>query len=305
MSLMAGIFKGISTKADSKLVYETNRAFPRHAFPDDDLDCWGLRMESLQQLLVERGRYSRARAENILVDPGAKRKEGAAAWLSTELEKLRKSERVIGSAPVLTGAALSRLTISDLAITMLQFLEEPPGTNLICLLQQLLDVDRHRARLAAKRGNVLTSVIEEARGRLVGRAYSVRQLAKLAAVDPSSISRWRRSASYQQMIDTQIESYQETLRFLIQEGEDRGLSRAKAAEQALAVQDARPTLKRYRAELAQRLSVAKSISDVRQIWERHVEHPMECGVVSSSSDDRFIALFLGRARELDPPAAER
>jgi hypothetical protein len=273
--------------------------FPRYMHPDDDIDCCRRRMEGLRLLLIKRGGFNPSTALNILLDPRAQTKERAASWLSTELQRLREAERVLGSAPVLTGSMLSRLTISDLAMTMLQFLEEPPGTNLICLLQELLDVDRHRTRLATEPGDTfIKATIEEARGSLMGMTYGVRKLAKLVAVHPSSISRWRRLAIYRQNVEEQIESHQERLCFLIQEAEEKGLSRTKAVERALAVEDARFSLKKYRAELSKRLSEAKRSSDVRKIWQRHVEHPTNCG--DPSREARVIDLFCARIIELEP-----
>jgi hypothetical protein len=300
MWLLAKVFTGPSTEDDRKLVWDGNRGFPRHAFPDEDLDCYVRRMHSLQQLLVERGRFSRSTAQRILVDSKAKTKERASAWLSTELRKLRNSERVTGAAPVLTRSALSRLTISDLAITMLQFLNEAPGTNLICLLQELLDVDRHRARRATEPGEAFVgAAIEEARGNLTGKSYGVRQLAKLARVNPSTISRWRRLDAYRKEVADQFKDQKERLRFLIEEAQHQGLSRAKAVEHALAAEKARSSLRAYRRELSRRLSVVRKLSDLRQVWERHVEHPMDWGAVSPSTRQRVFDLFDARLQEIE------
>src|SRR5208337_1491290 len=74
-------------------------------------------------------------------------KERVATWLSTELAKLRKAYR-LGDHPVRRQKALSKLIISDIAMTMLESGgRSAPGKNLLRLLEELLDIDRHRATL--------------------------------------------------------------------------------------------------------------------------------------------------------------
>ncbi len=169
MSLLKRLWEGTQTVEDDLNVW-SDAGWPRHCFHDDDLDRWVDRLNGLRDLLVQRGGFSAKSATKALVNPDPKSKERTALWLSSELAKLRKTEQQVGAAPVRTGAALSRLTIADLAITMVQFLEGPPGENLICLLQELLDVDRHRKALAENPGNEFTrAAMTEAIGALRGR----------------------------------------------------------------------------------------------------------------------------------------
>jgi hypothetical protein len=300
MSLLAPLLNGTWSDAEAALLWGTRRPFPRHMFPDVDYGGFQNRMETSLQLLIERGGFSPSTSMKILVDGRAKTKERAAAWLRKELERLQNSERVLGSAPVLTGSAMSRLTISDLAISMLQILNEAPGTNLICLLQGLLNVDRHRFQLAKDPDPSQDSAaMHDARSKLTGKTLTVRRLAEIADADPSSISRWRRTTAYKQEVEALVESYQERLRFLIQEGRAHGLSLENAVERALELDDARSVYKKYRAELSEKLNTAKNITEVRRIWRQHVEHAIAWGTFFPTTADRVTDLFEARINELE------
>jgi hypothetical protein len=131
-------------------------------------------------------------------------KERVAAWLRSELNKLRKAERC-GEHPVRRQKALSRLTISDIAITLLESGERcAPGKNLVCLLQELLDVDRHRATLAQSAmysDDFIDAATLDGEGESEGKTYSARQLARLVGVSPGTIIAWRELPRYRFYVD--------------------------------------------------------------------------------------------------------
>ncbi len=171
---------------------------------DGNLDAFMHRMDRLCELLVERGSFSRDEASNVLVsittnqiNKAFELTERAAEWLRIELKNLRDGEKVEGKAPVLTGQSLSRSLIADVAMTMVEGLQEQPGPELIALLMELLNVDRHRRSLAAAHSEEKNrAVYLEAQVPNIG----VRELAKAAGVAPSTITAWRRDPNYQKHV---------------------------------------------------------------------------------------------------------
>ncbi len=171
---------------------------------DGNLDAFMHRMDRLCELLEERGSFSRDEVSNVLVsittnqiNKAFELTERAAEWLRIELKNLRDGEKVEGKAPVLTGQSLSRLLIADVAMTMVEGLQEQPGPELIALLMELLNVDRHRRSLGAAHSeekDIAVSV--DAQIPNVG----VRELAKHVGVAPSTITAWRRAPDYQKHV---------------------------------------------------------------------------------------------------------
>jgi hypothetical protein len=131
-------------------------------------------------------------------------KERVALWLRTELGKLRKGGRK-GEAPVRRRKVLSKLVIADIAITMLESGGLcAPGGNLLQLLEELLDVDRHRATLAQDpiySDQFINAADMEADARLQGKTYSARELARIVKVAPETIITWRKSDAYKRRRD--------------------------------------------------------------------------------------------------------
>ena len=195
-------------KKQPRLVNEKPELFwdtlPDHQKFDGNLDAFLHRMNRLSELLEERGSFSRDEVSNVLVSISTDQinkafelTERAAEWLRIELKNLRDGEKVEGKAPVLTGQALSRLLIADLAMTMVAGLEEQPGPELIALLMELLNVDRHRRSLAAAHSEEKDiAVAVDAQIPNVG----VRELAKHVGVAPSTITAWRRDPGYEKDI---------------------------------------------------------------------------------------------------------
>jgi hypothetical protein len=171
--------------------------WPRHVLADVTLDAFFRRMSAHQQLLIEKGGFQSKQAVRALNAPDPESKEQVAVWLSSELNKLREGERRAGAAPMRWGQALPRAEMADLAMTMLEACEAPPGENLICLLQELLDVDRHRKALAEKPGEeFVNAAYFEAANELQGRTTGVREIARKVSVSPAAVSGWKKLDNY-------------------------------------------------------------------------------------------------------------
>jgi hypothetical protein len=118
-------------------------------------------------------------------------KEEVAAWLRGELKKLRDSKK----------ATLDRVEIADLAMTMLEQLVQlgEVGKELLCLFQELLDVDRHRKKMTPSE-KLRWCAAHDGLAIQNGKILRVRELARRAGVRPSAVVDWRRSAIYHREI---------------------------------------------------------------------------------------------------------
>ena len=112
--------------------------------PPEDIER---RLSRCENAIIESGRFSREEACLAVVNVTPATKEAVARWLRTELSLLRAGEDTPGRAPVIRGEALSRLVIADIAMTMFEACNAPPEDNLMYLLEELLDLDRHRATI--------------------------------------------------------------------------------------------------------------------------------------------------------------
>jgi hypothetical protein len=165
-----------------------------------------LRINSLFNLLRKRGPASISfdALFHALRSPEIGSKEQVALWLRDELKKVRKSE---------TGNALSRIEIADAAMTMIErwlglrdlTCDLPPdgsGVNLLGLLRELLDVDRHRAALAEKSGRLEYCALTEAVATCCyGEHLSDNELAQRCGVSRVTVLNWRRSAAYRRELE--------------------------------------------------------------------------------------------------------
>jgi hypothetical protein len=161
------------------------------------------RWNRLRTLMIEKGHFSEEQATKATNDPSPDSKEPIASWLRKELKELREKEKIVSAAPVLNGKTLSRSVIADLAMTMVELCASQPGENLICLLQELLGVDRHRASQADKPIEAFQKAAQfDAQLAIQGKRIGVRPLAKIVSVDISTISRWRRNPDYNEAVAT-------------------------------------------------------------------------------------------------------
>jgi hypothetical protein len=172
-------------------------------------NAWQDRMAGLQRILEAKGGFSRvpsawgqSQAHTALWSRRSEDTEPIALWLRGELKKLRAGEKQVGAAPVLSGNALSRLVIADIAMTMLEACE-CPGENLRCLLRELFDLDRHRWALGEKRNKAFEDAAEiDARA-----TYGLRELARQVRVSPSTLKGWRASPDYQRLVARYRDDY--------------------------------------------------------------------------------------------------
>ena len=170
------------------------------------------RLNALETLMIEKGHFSTEQATKATNDPSPISKEPIASWLSAELKKLREYEKIVSKAPVLKGETLSRLVIADLAMTMVEMCALQPGENLICLLQELLNVDRYRASQAGKPSEAFQQATHiDAQMTVQGKNIGVRQLAKVVSVDAGTISGWRNDPDYQTAVEMHKSAYSRLL----------------------------------------------------------------------------------------------
>jgi transposase-like protein len=131
------------------------------------------------------------------LEPEIADSEKVARWLRRELAELRKEEKILGAAPILNDNKLSRPVISDMAMTMLEKIGVPPGPELLALLKELLNVDRHRRTLTkAKNPKKNAAIYME----VYEPGLSDRQLAKKVGVAHSTISAWRRDPDFKRRV---------------------------------------------------------------------------------------------------------
>src|SRR5689334_20594421 len=94
---------------------------------------------------------------------------------------------------------LSRIEIADTAITMLEALDDGGkiGDDLLCLLQELLGVDRHRKALSDKERKYSRAVTIKAALRFYGSGIGVRELARSVGVSQGTTAAWEKSPEFQ------------------------------------------------------------------------------------------------------------
>jgi hypothetical protein len=146
--------------------------------------------------MVQRGGFEEKEAAEAIESPEPEKKEEAARWLRWELKRLDILQQQNGGALVLTGEALSRVVISDLAITLLQYCNGKPGLNLVYLIAELLGVDCHRTSLTKQErkkwhlSNIVASL------NILGEQWSDRKLAKIVGISPTTVAEWKRDPEF-------------------------------------------------------------------------------------------------------------
>jgi hypothetical protein len=171
---------------------------PQYLWPDRTLEATLHRKWAVSDLIEKRGGFSHHVASLALTDPAWETKETVASWLRKELGVLRDAEAKSGSAPVRLLGVLSRTEISDVAVELLECIG---GEALVCLFQELLDIDRHRKSLADGFIQLDKAAQTEAQLELQGVKIGVRELAKEMAVSPSTVTRWRKSPSFREHVN--------------------------------------------------------------------------------------------------------
>ncbi len=182
---------------------------PEYMWPDLNDDAWFHRKSEVNDLIQERGGFSHHVAILALTDSDWETKETVAAWLRSQLMELRKSEAKSGTSPVRREKRLSRTEIADAAVEMLQCIA---GDKLICLFQELLDVDRHRRSHGIVFAQMERAAEIDAQCRLQGRPLGVREHALVMSVSGSTVTRWRRTAAYRKRVEMFTHVWGHTLR---------------------------------------------------------------------------------------------
>jgi hypothetical protein len=183
-------------------------SWPRHIGSNESFDAYERRLAAHCELMRKRGGFRLEEAAQAVISTNPEDKQAVARWLRGELKKLREAET--GSAPVRRGK--SRLIIADLAMTMTESLE-CLGEDLVGLLRQLLDVDRHRKALAEIRSEKFeTAVSILAEGYLKGQKYGIRKLAKMVSTSPSTVKAWRQSPMFRKAFEHKTWLWDQILR---------------------------------------------------------------------------------------------
>jgi hypothetical protein len=177
---------------------ENSDRFPEYLWPDESDDAWFHRKSAVSQLIEKQGGFSSHVATLALTDSNWETKETVASWLRKQLKVLREAESEAGTAPVRRGRALPKTMISDIAIELLECIG---GESLVCLFQELLDIDRHRKSLAEGYTQLDRAAEADARFELQGVKMGVRAFAKHLSVSPSTVTRWRKSLAFCQRVD--------------------------------------------------------------------------------------------------------
>jgi len=153
------------------------------------------------KLLSTKGGVTFLKALETLTNENRYLNEKAARFLRKELSTLRALEKK-GGANVRLRRAVSRLEIADVALTLLENAGPTVGENLFCLLEELLNIDRHRAYMTIKNSAAKDKAAAIDANHLINKKklLGVRALAKLVLVSPSTVTEWRRSQTYTDLV---------------------------------------------------------------------------------------------------------
>jgi len=222
-----------------------NDGWPQYLLPDGTGDAWFHRKSVDSDFIAGRGGFSHDVVTLAITDADWETKESVAAWLRKELKLLREAETKPGAAPVRRGKTLSRIEISEIAIELLECLG---GESLVCLFQELLDVDRHRKSLSDSYIQLDRAAEIEAMAQLQALSLGVRALAKGMSISPSTVTRWRKSRSYWERVEFHKQIWASVLR-------DDYFEQIRAADpQATDSECYRRAFEMYQASIPQRRS---------------------------------------------------
>jgi hypothetical protein len=190
--------KTVAKKAKSS----ANFRWPTYAELDDEgFESSYHRMAALEKLIVAKGDFTSDEATRATYIYDQDLAERLAEWLRVELARLRVLEKS-GGAGVRLGKAISRLEIADIAMTIVE--NADLGDNLTYLLLELMNLDRHRVKLAKNNSvaRVDAATAEARQAFIKGRPWGVRELSRDVSVTPSTILKWRQSAEYQALVES-------------------------------------------------------------------------------------------------------
>jgi hypothetical protein len=177
---------------------ESSNHCPDYPVPDEGRDARWERWNAVERTLTDKAGLKRSEATNAVTSKYPITKEKAAKWLRSELRRLRDFQKS-GRHPSRRGTTLSLLEISDIAFTMLEALD-CVGDELLSLLQELLNLDRHRRSLAANLEAIDVAAQLGAQVTLKGKELGVRELARHLSISVSTASAWLRSPEYKERV---------------------------------------------------------------------------------------------------------
>ena len=186
---------------------------PNDIMADATMEGYMHRIEGHERLLVTRGGFPENEAFAVLMNGDSESKEPIARWLRSELSRLRDGERIIGTAPSWRERAhrkqdaLTRSVITDLAFTLLENIDGAPGRELLSLLQETLNVDRHRRDLSTKKEKFDRAADMEAQASFRGQLLGARELSRAMSISPSTASSWKKSVEYQNTIESHKQNW--------------------------------------------------------------------------------------------------
>jgi hypothetical protein len=151
-------------------------------------------------LLLRPAGFRDLEAFDLLSRGNVKLDERAIAWLKDQLGRLKRAKP--GTSPVRRRHTISRVQIADVALTMLERHNVPPG--LVDLLSDLLNVKEHRAALTNSyqfdnRFRRMADLDIQAFLR-DEKILATRKMAETISVSTSTVHEWRNSEYYKGMI---------------------------------------------------------------------------------------------------------
>jgi hypothetical protein len=124
--------------------------------------------------------------------------EALSLFLREALNDLRRAEGSRKAAPVRTLKLVPRSLIANLAMFLLESCDErnPPGPQLLQLFRDLLDVDLDRSNASEGLAKRRSAALIIAKYPNIG----ITQIARILSINPSTVSRWQRSADFRHMV---------------------------------------------------------------------------------------------------------
>jgi hypothetical protein len=161
-----------------------------------------LRNESEEDAAATRAELMAAYKRLQTDDEGEKltASEALAFFLRMDLRDLKHAEKNRNAAPVRTLNLVPRSLIAEIAVNLLESCERwtrPPGTLLNSLIRELLnlDQDRHGMPREAEAQVRATWILAQ------DPTVRTRELARDLHVNASTVSRWRRSPKFKQLVE--------------------------------------------------------------------------------------------------------
>jgi len=164
------------------------------------------RLDDLKDVVITRGNFTEEEWQRSIllpVETDGEVQEKIAHWLRDELATLNENRQGSKRGNLTKSAvrglgAMSPITISDLAMTMVEVRVDQPGPELLSLLLELFGLDVHRRSLAeAKVSEQQMAAQIQARDPKV----SARSLATKTGVAHPTILRWQKDPDYIEAVE--------------------------------------------------------------------------------------------------------